>query len=916
MDGGVESDWEALSSIYEQAIELDPFARAELLERLAAERSTLLAPLQRMLSAGERMDALGFLDGIAVLDLGGTPRWAPGARVGPYRLLRHLGTGGMAQVWLGERVDGAFHREVAIKLLFQHPDSQGPGADASSARFARERDILATLDHPRIAALHDAGVTGQGQHWLALQHVQGEPVTDYCDREGLDLRQRIGLFRQVLDAVRYAHANLVIHRDLKPDNIFVTTQGEVRLLDFGIAKLVESEDGASIDSDLTCQAGRLLTPAYASPEQLRGLPLTTASDVYSLGVVLYELLCGESPYEPTSGSAAQLEHCILEEDPRPPSRRVAGEAVAAARGATAKALRRQLNPELDAVALRALAKRPWSRYPSVEALDADLGRWLAGQPVLARAPGHWTRAVKLAARHRFGVAAGLAVAVMLATAATSALLLGLQARQEAARASAARDFVLDLFRMADPDGSRGADLTARDMLEAGQRRAASTLGRQPALMGEVLEGIAEVQSFRGEHVQADASFRQATALYRRLGLTRPLARTQASQAENARRMGQRDRAGALLDEAEAVARRHPDDAMLQARVAEARGWLALDDGDLAGAEAAMRRALAAGEAGRGDDDRAVRALRALAQVEGERHQHRQAREHIERAAARATRIPGIDAGELLAIDLQRARIHVDEGRHSSALRGIEAALARCSGPGGTRAPPCAALRETQAQVLLRLGELEAARQLVPQLLQGSSDDGALIVACRVLAAHRELPPGHDLRRRLVLLADPPASMRLPRATEVAATLALAEAALFDDEPARAAVRVQRLIARQPSMSGSDLARAHLLLGVALQAQRLHPQALEALEEARRSFAQDYGSGHVLALLAGVHAAASRHVLGESAQALALIDAALPALRESLGDAAPLLHRIESMRADMAAPSHVAVTRLPMVLSLV
>ncbi|HJV61566.1 MAG TPA: serine/threonine-protein kinase, partial [Albitalea sp.] len=310
--------WSALSALYEEADALPAHALPGWLAQLERQGHTLLPQLRRMLEARSQMETDDFLGTLPRLgDSGsGSGHWCAGRRVGPYRLVRALGEGGMAEVWLADRDDGAFRRQVAIKLPYPRP-----GRETFAARFDRERDILATLRHPHIAGLYDAGVTPEGQAWLALEYVEGQPISAFCDERHLPLRERVTLFRQVLLAVQHAHANLVIHRDLKPANILVTPQGEVRLLDFGIAKLLDTPGDAIEETELTRQAGRSMTPRYASPEQLTGLPLTTACDVYSLGVVFYELMCGERPYELKVESAAQLEHAILEVEPRAMSRR-------------------------------------------------------------------------------------------------------------------------------------------------------------------------------------------------------------------------------------------------------------------------------------------------------------------------------------------------------------------------------------------------------------------------------------------------------------------------------------------------------------------------------------------------------------------------------------------------------------------
>src|ERR1700677_5034271 len=297
--------------------------------------------------------------------------------VGRYELIRLLGAGGMAEVWLARRADGAFKREVAVKLpRLAHAQA------GLEARFARERDILASLEHPHIARLYDAGVDPQGLPYLAMEYVQGEPLTDWCDAHRLGIPQRLGLFLQVLEAVQYAHEKKVIHRDLKPSNILVTESGQVRLLDFGVARLLEGEE--TDQPALTSVYGRALTPDYASPELLRGDPIDARSDLYSLGVLLYELLTGTRPYRlKSAASIGALDQAISTLEVRRPSLQLE-QTAAATRASTAERLARQLRGDLDAVVLKALAKDPSQRYPGGGALAEDLRRYLDVRPIQAQ----------------------------------------------------------------------------------------------------------------------------------------------------------------------------------------------------------------------------------------------------------------------------------------------------------------------------------------------------------------------------------------------------------------------------------------------------------------------------------------------------------------------------------------------------
>jgi eukaryotic-like serine/threonine-protein kinase len=402
-----------MSRLLDEVLELDPERQLRWLEALSPEDQDLVPALRRVLTSREGLaggpDRLSTLPKLPNADcenaLGTGPR--PGERVGPYLLIRALGSGGMASVWLARRADGVFSREVALKLPLSSLRADLAG------RFARERDILAGLEHPNIARLYDAGVSPEGLAYLAMEYVQGEPLTAWCDAHRVGIDGRLKLFLQVLDAMQYAHGHHVIHRDIKPSNILVTGSGQVRLLDFGVAKLSGDEDE---QTGLTQLYGRALTPEYASPELARGDPIGAAADVYSLGVVLYELLAGSRPYRlKTGASAIRLEEAIAVARVKPPSRQVGAEA-GSTRGAEPKALARRLRGDLDAIVLKALAKAPEDRYGSVAALADDLLRHLSGEPIRARPDHLFYRLTRYALRHRTALIAGATVAVVLAAA--------------------------------------------------------------------------------------------------------------------------------------------------------------------------------------------------------------------------------------------------------------------------------------------------------------------------------------------------------------------------------------------------------------------------------------------------------------------------------------------------------------------
>ena len=434
MSTGIDrARWAEISALLDEALDLPIDQRARWLESLDAAHALLKPRLERLLALASKQDTAKFLSQLPAVEGLADPvrTGARDAIVGPYRLVRELGGGGMATVWLAERRDGLLTRPVALKL----PHRVWRGAQLTE-RMARERDILATLNHPNIATLYDAGVAEDGQPFLSLEYVEGLPIDEYCRSRSLPLRARLSLFLQVGNAVAHAHAKLIVHRDLKPSNILVTAAGEVRLLDFGIAKLIEGEFSSS--SHLTEQSGHAMTPDYAAPEQILGEPLTVAADIYSLGVVLYELLTGQRPYRLTRDSRGELERAILEAQPARPSEVAEPDE------------RRALRGDLDTIVLKALKKVPHERYATVHALNDDIVRYLRNRPVLAQ-PDSWRYfAGRFIARNKIAVSAAATVFAAILVGGATALWEAHKANVERRNAEEAQAFLTSVLQNADP----------------------------------------------------------------------------------------------------------------------------------------------------------------------------------------------------------------------------------------------------------------------------------------------------------------------------------------------------------------------------------------------------------------------------------------------------------------------------------
>ncbi len=691
-----------------------------MLDRPIAERALFLdtacdsdAGLRREvdLLLDAHADAGSFLEHPAPLAACETGAAPVDGNLGPYRVLHEIGRGGMGVVYLAERADGTFRKRVAIKLVKL---GLGSGSEEVVRRFHAERQILANLEHPNIARLLDGGSTEDGAPFLVVEHVEGEPIDRYCDSHRLSIDNRLRLFREVCSAVHFAHQNLIVHRDLKPSNILVTTDGEVKLLDFGIAKPFGPQ-GSSQSGELTHLGSRPMSPDYTSPEQVRGGPITTATDVYALGLLLHELLTGHRAYRLASYDARMLEEVVCQRIPERPSVaalreesfegadgtpvRLSPEEVARARKTDPKRLTRRLSGDLDTIVRMALRKEPERRYASVEQLSEDLQRHLVGLPVIARSDTLWYRGSKFVRRHRWGAAVAAAL-TLLVTAFAGAMAVQQQrvaherdrAEQNAARAERnaglmarerdkarrTQDFLVELFEVSDPSEARGNAVTARELLDRGARRIESELRDEPAAQADMMIAIGKV--------------------YRSLGLY-----------ETAR---------PLLEKALEVRRQTAGEETLG--VAESLAELALllwFQDDYEPAEPLYRKALALRRRLRGDEHPEVAtSLDSLAQLLHAQGRYDEAEPLFREALAMRRRLLGAEHLDLTTSLNNLARLLQDRGETKAAEAMFREALAMLRRLHGDNHPDVATLLDNLARLLQEKGDLAAAELLAREAL--------------------------------------------------------------------------------------------------------------------------------------------------------------------------------------------------------
>lgn len=732
--------WQRLSPLLDALLELDPVARAERLSELRADDAELADQLTELIALEEGHEDFLSEPLVAPQNTG----MRPGVEVGTYRLESLLGEGGMGQVWLASRADGLYQRRVALKLL-------RPGlADTNlRTRFTRERQILARLAHPHIARLLDAGISRDGLPYLALEYVEGEPITDYCRNQRTPLDKRLRMFQQICDAVSHAHANLIVHRDLKPSNIMVTPAGDVRLLDFGIAKLLDSNDVPLPEQTRT--GARAFTLHYAAPEQVRGEPVTTMTDVYSLGVVLYELLTDSKPYRLKRQTDAEWEEAILAADPLRPSQavlRYVDADDAEVDPNSVRRLARQLSGDLDNIVLKTLSKRPEQRYPSVEALSLDLQRFEAGRPVLARAQSLRYRFNKYVARHRWALATAALVTLVLSAALGIVAWQAREAVGEASRAQAMQDFMVGLFESArgTPEGEA---LDLRGLLDASVIRGTRELARQPRARAELFGVIARMRTSLGDYNEARALLDRQASIIASTDDDIPESLRLESITQRGkvlRLLAQPRECAALMQTGLDLARR--EQAQLPNQASEfysELGRCRQANGERQGARQLFERSLALRrEMLENSDVGEVENLMDLASLQADAGQSRQALQGFEQARRRLQQSVGDRHPLQVEISRNLAALRHDLGQLNDAERDAKEALAIALEVNGGQHPATLAVRRQLAAFHIEQGqyvqaqiELEQLRNvLTPRLGADHSDLAGLHGSLGLIAWER------------------------------------------------------------------------------------------------------------------------------------------------------------------------------------
>ncbi|WP_341889454.1 serine/threonine-protein kinase [Variovorax sp. YR752] len=874
-----------LSPRLDELLELDPTGQRRYLERLRADDAALADELATLLARQTDIEREGFLEGGPAELPGAT---LAGQRLGAYTLVAPLGAGGMGSVWLARRSDGRFDGEVALKLLNMALIGGG-----GAARFAREAQALARLDHPNIARLLDAGVGASGQPYLVIERVDGTAITRWCDERSLGVAARLALLIEVLAAVEHAHQRLVLHRDLKPDNILVTPEGRVKLLDFGIAKLLDDPAQPAAPSALTQQAGRAFTPDYAAPEQVQGGEVTTATDVYALGVLLHELLGGGHPTAREGDSAVQRLRAVVEREPRRLSDAVATPSQA-----------RALRGDLDNIVARALKKSPAERYAGAAALADDLRRHLAHQPVAARPDGWAYRSARFVRRHRVAVAAaGVSVAALMAGVvgtAWQAIEAGHE-RDEAlfqARRAQAKSNLMNLaLNLTD---SPDQPLTLREVLERSVRLAEQQFGDDPRIAVDLLVTLAGQYEHAGDAAMDATLMARAEAIARASGDPLLLADVACNRVSTELGLGRIDAAREQLRQGLAAMAQVQRPAVLSAVACQrAEAEQARAEGDLPRAIERVGAGIANIEK-RGDRSGPQYAvlLGFLGQLLADHGELARAYAVHQRLADLDARLGRSDSRGDLRNRRAMATILLDWGEPREAMALLDAIAPRVRDIAPGAAPPDW-LELPRAMALTRLASLAEAEAALRATADRARASGAQKSAARadyllaqVLVAQRRHAEADALLDRLASRLDTVQRQITPAALRAAIRLGQGR---VDEGRALIDAELRRLghPGAITGIAGANAlrtaARVQLAAGDAAQAEALARAAQAAAERIARAPARSADVGEATLLIA--QACRGR---GAAAEAMAAATQAAAVLKASLGEAHPLTREAQAL----------------------
>jgi serine/threonine protein kinase len=871
MPANLPQRWATLSPLLDELLDLDAAGRRARLAQCRDSDAALADELATLLAEQSALDDEGFLEGTAP----GLPPAPPaaaslaGQRFGAYTLVEPIGAGGMGSVWRARRADGRYEGDVAVKLLNLALVAKG-GAE----RFAREGQVLARLSHPNIAHLIDAGVGDGGQPFIVLEHVQGEPIDRHCETQQLDTRARVRLLLDVLAAVEHAHGRLVLHRDLKPGNILVTPDGRIKLLDFGIAKLLDEADAAAPPTALTQLAGRAFTPEFAAPEQVQGGEVTTATDVYALGVLMYLLLSGAHPtVKPTDTPVDRLRSVVETEPPR---------LSAAAPPRVMPALR----GDLDNIAAKALKKLPAERYASAAAFADDLRRYLADEPVSARADTWRYRSAKFVRRHRVGVAAAALTAVSLVAGIVGTTWQAVEARRERDRAIFEGGRALakgNLFNMLLNElGEVDRPLTQRDVLDRGLQLVQRQFGDDPRLAFDLLLPIAGQYLSLGDAHKELEVMQLAAKFARASGDPALVADAACNTVDTEFRLGRPEAAREQLRLALEARERVPaPDWGLVSACLRAEADVAQHDGDLERAVDRIRSALAV--------------LEREGRTEGNSYPSLQSyltTLHLQRGDWAAAHALTLERRQRLeALGQTGSMDYIGQGRELASLhlvwgeaRSAAALIEPLAGRWARGAPP-PWFDTTRAQVLLRMGSAEQALALASRSRQRARDEGnqaALRAASLTLA--QALLALERLDEAETLIAELEADPALARHSRITPATLRAQLLLARGSPSRAADVIAAEIARQAGRERMPAypaalrvaAQAQLAAGHAVPAAAAASAAFEAARRIARTPEASADVGEALLLLARAQRAAGADMRDSAARAA-------PVLAQALGD---------------------------------